>query len=159
MIQWLSRQEKVTIFDFHQSNQQQPQANIDSDLETLLPQPLTKKKARISIAKHPNFPKRQLSLIEDRHNAPDFSYYLKVFLNDFTTEKVSSRHLDQSKLPFQHVNVYNMFRFHPQGIQDDEEESDLVKALPLSAQNPHGRFDTVIAIINNTAESTGLDGK
>ena len=70
-----------------------------------------------------------------------------------------SRQLNQSKLPFLHVNVYNIFRFHPQGIQDEEEESDLVRALPRSAQNPRGRFDTVIAIINDTAESTGLNGK
>lgn len=52
-----------------------------------------------------------------------------------------------------------MFRFHPQGIQDDEEESDLVRAFPRSRENPKGRFDTVIAIINDTAESTGLEGK
>jgi Plavaka transposase/uncharacterized protein DUF6830 len=161
MIRWLSRQEKVTSFESYQKNLQQPHENIDIDIdsETVLPQPLTKTKAGVSIAKHPNFPRRPLSLIEDKHNAPDFSYYLKVFLNEFTTNKVSNRHLDQSKLPFQHVNVYNMFRFHRQGIQDEEEESDLVRALPRSPQNPRGRFDTVIAIINNTAESTGLDGK
>ena len=52
-----------------------------------------------------------------------------------------------------------MFRFHPQGIHDEEEESDIVKAFPHSAQHPHGQFDTVIAIINETAESTGLAGK
>ena len=157
MIRWLSRQEKVTSFEFHQKSLQEPQADIDS--ETVLQQPPTKKKALISIAKHPNFPRRQLSLIEDRHNAPDFSFYLKVFLNALTTNKVSTQHLDQSKLPFQHVDVYNMFRFHPQGIQDDEEESDLVRALPCSSENPRGRFDTVIAISNDTAESTGLEGK
>lgn len=151
MIQWLSRQEKITSFESHQKNLQQPQAEIDSESV-----PLTKK---ISIAKHPNYPRRQISRIEDKHNAPDFSFYLKAFLNAFISNKVSTRHLDQSKLPFQHVNVYNMFRLHPQGIQDDEEESDIVRALPRSADNPHGRFDTVIAIINNTAESTGLDGK
>ena len=117
-------------------------------------------KAPILIAKHPDFPKRRLLLIEDRYDAPDFTYYLKAFLNAFTTNKVSNRHLDHSKLPVQHVNVYNMFWFHPQGIQDNEEDlNDVVKALPRSAQNPHGQFDTVIAIVNDRAESTGLDGK
>jgi Plavaka transposase len=161
MIRWLSRQEKVTSFEFHQKNLQDRQADIDS--ETVLQQPTTKKKAQISIAKHPNFPRRQISLIEDRHKAPDFSYYLKAFLNEFTAKKLSTQHLDQSKLPFQHVNTYNMFRFHPQSIQDEleGEESDLVRALPPSgsSENPRGRFDTVIAIINDTAESTGLEGK
>jgi Plavaka transposase/Domain of unknown function (DUF6830) len=155
MIRWLSRQEKVTSFEFHQKSLQQPQEKNDS----VLPQPSTKKKAPISIAKHPDFPRRRLSLIEDRYDAPDFTYYLKAFLNAFTTDKVSNQHLDRCKLPFHYVNVYNMFRFHPQGIQDDEEENDLVRALPRSAQNPRGRFDTVIAIVNDRAESTGLDGK
>ena len=157
MIRWLSRQEKVTSFEFHQKISQQPPETNIIESETDLQQ--KKKKAYISIAKHPNFPRRQISLIEDRHNAPDFSYHLKAFLNEFTTNKVPSRQLNQSKLPFLHVNVYNIFRFHPQGIQDEEEESDLVRALPRSAQNPRGRFDTVIAIINDTAESTGLNGK
>jgi hypothetical protein len=157
MIRWLSRQEKVTSFEFHQKSLQELQGNIDS--ETVLQQQPTTNKAKISIAKHPTFPRRQLSLIEERHNAPDFSFYLKAFLNTLSTNKVSTQHLDQSKLPFQHVNVYNMFRFHPQGIQDDEEESDLVRAFPRSRENPKGRFDTVIAIINDTAESTGLEGK
>ena len=158
MIQWLSRQEKVISFEFHQKNLQQTQANMDS--ETVLQQPLANsKKALISIAKHPNFPRCQLTLIEDKHNAPDFIYYLKAFLNLFTTKKIANRHLDQSKLPFQHVNVYNMFCFHPQGIHDDEEETDIIRALPWSTQNLCGRFDTVIAIINDTAESTGLAGK
>ena len=156
MIWWLSRQDKVTCFEFHQKNLQQSQANIE--FETVLQQPPTKK-AIISMAKHPNFPRHWLSLIEDRQDAPDFTYYLKAFLNSFTTNKVPNQHLDQSKLPFQNVHVYSMFSFHPQGIQDDKEESDLVRALPHSAQNPHGQFDTVIAIINDTAESTSLDSK
>ena len=54
-----------------------------------------------------------------------------------------------------------MFRFHPQGIHDEEEESDIVRAIPRSSQHPRGQlqFGTVIAIINETAESTGLAGK
>jgi hypothetical protein len=157
MIRWLSRQEKVISFEFHQKNIQHTQNNINSD--AVLRQPLAKKKAIISIAKHPNFPSRQLSLIEDKHDAPYFIYCLKVFLNSFTTKKVPNRYLNESELPFKHVNVYNMFRFHPQGIHDEEEESDIVRAFPRSAQHPCGRFDTVIAIINETAESTGLAGK
>ena len=160
MIRWLSRQEKVTSFEFHQ---QQSQANINSDPDQtiVLQQPTTTKttKPTISIAKHPNFPMRSLSLIEERHSAPHFQHYLKVFLNSFNTKKVASQHLDAAILPFKQVNVYNMFRFHPQGIHDEEEESDVVRALSVSQQNPRGRFDTVITILNDTAESTGLDGK
>jgi hypothetical protein len=127
MIRCLSRQEKVTSFEFHQKHLQELQGNIDS--ETVLQQQPKTNRANISIAKYFTFPMRKLSLIEERHNAPDFLFYLKAFLNTLSTNKVSTQHLDQSKLPFQHVNIYKMFRFHPQGIQDDEEENDLVRAL------------------------------
>ena len=56
------------------------------------------------------------------------------------------------------VNVYNMFQFHPQGLQDGEEEDDIVRAIPTSKQLPHGHFDTVVAIVQDTAESTGVKG-
>ena len=79
------------------------------DSETVLQHPSTKKKAPILIVKHPNFPRHQLSLIEDKYDAPDFTYYLKAFLNAFTTNKLSNQHLDHSKLLFHYVNVYNMF--------------------------------------------------
>ena len=105
MIQWLSRQEKVTGFEVHQ---QQSRANIDSDQMILL-HPPTKEKPTILIAKHPNFPMHSLSLIEERNCAPHFTHYLKVFLNSFNTRKVPNRHLDASVLPFCQVNVYNMF--------------------------------------------------
>jgi Plavaka transposase len=149
MIRWLSRQEKIMSFETHQKVNQSEITSQGSP---------KKKKSLISIAKYPNFPNRQLSLIEDRHKAPDFTYYLKVFLMTFTTKKIQHRRLNESDLPFKQVDVYNMFRFHPEGIQDTDEENDLVKALPLSAQNPDGHFDTVVAIVGNEAESTGLAG-
>ena len=34
-----------------------------------------------------------------------------------------------------------------------------MKALPQSAENPDGQFDTVIVIVGNEAESTGLAGQ
>ena len=51
-----------------------------------------------------------------------------------------------------------MFRFHPEEIQDDEEEKDIVKAIPMSARLRHGHFDTVVVITKDEAESTGLHG-
>ena len=76
----------------------------------------------------------------------------------FTSQKFQNRRLDEMDLPFKHVDVYNMFRFHPEGIQDGEEENDVVKALPRSSEHPFGHFDTVIAIVGKEAESTGLAG-
>jgi hypothetical protein len=64
-------------------------------------------------------------------------------------------------LPFKHLDVYNQFKFSPLGLQDDEvvEERDIVKAIPISRQLPSGRFDTVIILKTDNAESTGLAGK
>jgi hypothetical protein len=154
MIRWLSRQEKIASFEAHL---RRPQV-INNDTRTP-PQHSGMKKSLISIAKHPSFPNRQLSLIEEKHHAPDFTYYLKVFLNSFLSKPLPTRAVNENSLPFKKVNIYNMFRFHPEGIQDNDEENDLVKALPQSLQNPHGRFDTVIAIVNDEAESTGVVGE
>ena len=151
MIHWLSRQEKIASFEAHL-----PRPQVISNDSQILPQHSGVKKPPISIAKHPSFPSCQLSLIKEKHHAPDFTYYLKVFLNSFISKPIQNRFLNDSTLPFKKVDVYNMFHFHPEGIQDNDEENDLVKALPQSSQNPHGRFDTVIAIINDEAESTGV---
>jgi len=155
MIRWLSRQEKIMSYETYQKNRLQHPVSVS---EIISQSSAAKKRSLISIAKYPNYPNRQLSLIEDRHQAPDFTYYLKVFLMAFTNKKIQHRSLDEIDLPFKHVDVYNMFRFHPEGIQDAEEENDLVKALPRSVQNPDGHFDTVIVIVSNEAESTGLAG-
>ena len=76
----------------------------------------------------------------------------------FTTKQIQHRWLDKSDLPFKQVDVYNMFQFHPEGIQDNEEENDVVKALLLSPQNLEGHFDTVVVIVGNEAKSIGLAG-
>ena len=154
MIRWLSQQEKIMSFETHQNNLQDQL----SDTEIASQGPPLKKKSLISIAKNPNFPNRQLSLIEDKHKAPDFTYYLKVFINGFTNRQIQHRRLDEYDLPFKQVDVYNMFRFHPQCINDGEEENDLVKAIPRSSQNPDGHFDTVVVIVGDEAESTGMPG-
>jgi hypothetical protein len=151
MIRWLSRHEKIAGFEAHLPQPQLVNNPDDSH---------KKKKLQISIAKNPSFPGRPLSLIEEKYLAPDFTYYLKVFLNSLLDKPMQNRFLNNSSLPFTKVDVYNMFRFHPDGIQDNDEENDLVRALPKSAQNPHGRFDTVIAILSNKdSESTGVAGE
>ena len=75
-----------------------------------------------------------------------------------TTKQIQHRQLDDRELPFKQVDVYNMFRFHPEGLQDTEEENDIVKALPITAENKDGQFDTVVVIVGDEAESTGLAG-
>jgi len=65
----------------------------------------------------------------------------------------------QYPLPFKHLDVFNQFKFCPFNLQDEEEEErDIVKAIPVSKCFPSGRFDTVIVLKTDNAESTGLTG-
>jgi hypothetical protein len=71
MIRWLSRREKISWFE--------------SRLSTKIP-PTTEPaagsipgKPAISIAKSPNFSNKTISLVKEKHNASDFSHYLKLF--------------------------------------------------------------------------------
>ncbi|KAF8152404.1 hypothetical protein B0H34DRAFT_677762 [Crassisporium funariophilum] len=103
MIWWLSRQEKISWF----------QSQVPSRTPAVSPPTSSiKGKPYISIAKSANHPNCPISSVEVRHNASDFSYYLKLYLNTFTTSPASNRWLDiATTLPFSKVNVYNMFKF------------------------------------------------
>ncbi|KAI1785454.1 hypothetical protein LXA43DRAFT_976229 [Ganoderma leucocontextum] len=60
-------------------------------------------------------------------------------------------------LPFNALDVYHQLKFNPEALEDDEEENDVVKAIP--AFGPHSaRFDTVVVLHTDEAESTGLRG-
>ncbi|KAF8900107.1 hypothetical protein CPB84DRAFT_1847369 [Gymnopilus junonius] len=93
----------------------------------------------ITLAKQPNFLGRSIATIHEKHDAPDFEYYLKQYLNCFMDKPVGQRHLDQIPLSFM-------------------KEKDIVKAVSKSAKHPHGCFDMVIVPIKESAESTGLEG-
>ena len=148
MIRWLSRQEKINKIESHHRR--------TAGSGILLEEPPIL--ARISIPKFPSHPDRSIAFILDKHCAPDFEYYLKLYLTKFQGDPLSSRVVDNHSLPFTKVDVFDMFRFHPEKLQDEGEETDMVKAIPASSKLPNGRFDTVVALVSDTAESTGLQG-
>ena len=162
MTRWLSRQEKMKQFKKHLNAQKTfseesfHTSTRTSSTRTSSSQPSPT--STISIAKTPSFPQRDITLIENLHGCPDFSYYLKRYLNSLQETPQSHSYVDSRSLPFSKLDVYNMFRFHPEGIQDDEEEKDIVKAIPRSGKHPNGRFDTVLVIVGDMAESTGVEG-
>jgi hypothetical protein len=118
MIQWLSRQEKIMMIESHQ---QQTGSQTQE-----FPIPVSKRPSRISIPKFPNHPNRSIAFISDKHCAPDFEYYLKLFLTKFQVNPLSSRHVDSHS--------------------------------PATSNLPDGLFNTVVALVSDTAESTGLTG-
>ncbi len=50
------------------------------------------------------------------------------------------------------------FACTPTSLVDEEEEYNVVKATPKSKTLPDGRFDTVIVLYTDDAESTGIQG-
>jgi len=161
MIRWLSRQEKVLSFNNIVTVHQQhiPSSSTPSVLDPAAATPPHRKQSLISIAKYPNYPNHPIPVIEQLHAAPQFSLHLKHYLNTFLDSSISNRSLYSTPLTFNNINVFNMFCFHPVTLNDEEEEYDLVKAMPISKSLPAGCFDTVIILDKDEAESTGMAGK
>jgi hypothetical protein len=110
-------------------------------------------------AKYPHHPHSPIIHLLHKYQAPDFEYYLKIYLSKFQTTPVTSYLLNQRSLPFTKVDIYDMFRFRLDPLQDGDEEKDFVKAMPPSKQLPCSRFDPVIVMVSDKAESTGLTGQ
>jgi hypothetical protein len=155
MIRWLSRQEKIAAFHRHvAATPVNAYATGSPPSASSIP-----RKPPISIAKNPSHEHSPLKVVEDLHCALDFTHYLKVFMNKITNSSLRPSQLDQANLPFTRVNVYDCFRFHPESIQDEEVDKDIVKAIRTSKRLPQGRFDTVVVMVNEEAESTALKGR
>ncbi|KDR70579.1 hypothetical protein GALMADRAFT_76006 [Galerina marginata CBS 339.88] len=158
MVTWLSRQEKVSAFDNYLD-----WLDIDSKNTEPPPTPLSKKPL-VHIAKYPPYPGRLISVIEQSHDAPQLSQHLKEYLNKFLPpgHRTSNAVSHLYSLPFQRLDVYTQFKFHPHSLQEegyDVQENDTVKAIPRSNKNPNGRMDTVVVLYKDAAESTGVEGQ
>ena len=157
MITWLSRQEKISLFETYLER-------LDDHLNPKAPAPPTQlsRHQTHKIAKFPPFPAKHLQTIQHQHCAPNFSKDLKECLNNLVPHPVSNCRASLFALPFQHVDVFSQFKFHPHNLLDlivEEEEDNSVQALPISAQNPSGQFDTIVVLNDDNAESAGLVGE
>ena len=158
MTRWLSRQERLSRLETHQRTSS---SSGDISMEpTPTPGP-TKSTTSISISKHPTYPKCKIDVIREKHNAPDFDHYLKLYVNSRLPEsqpRARISDIDTYNLPFDKLDVYNLFRFHPTAINDDDSKAEIVKALWKSRTHPQGQFDTVVVLVGDSAESTGVEG-
>ncbi|TFK59488.1 hypothetical protein BDN72DRAFT_780644 [Pluteus cervinus] len=151
MIRWLSRKEKVAAFH----------AYLESKEATRNTPLGPQRNAPKYLAKYPDQPNKSLAAIQTTHHAPSFSDRLKEFLNQLLPNPTTNRTAVNFTLPFQGLDVYFNFRFSPESLQEDQEEQDIVKAIP-SFSKPGGesyRFDTVVVLNRDTAEATGLEGE
>ncbi|THU78780.1 hypothetical protein K435DRAFT_824039 [Dendrothele bispora CBS 962.96] len=85
------------------------------------------------------------------HHAPNFEKHLKKYVNGFP--------LDTTPLPFDRVDVWHQFKLNPTSLVDGEVWVETVKALPVWKHSTNTRFDTVIALVNDNAESTAVEGR
>lgn len=155
MISWLSRQEKIDSFESYLSSSEAEDSSNDEPNQSH-----QFVFGSVSHAKFPNYPNKSISNISRSHHAPAFERHLKEYLNTFLTRihRTSNQRANLFPLPIKCLDVFNQIKFSPLGLQDEDEERDIVKAIPISRQLPSGRFDTVIVLKTDDAESTGLAG-
>lgn len=151
MISWLSRREKIISFDAYVFHNEKGIQN------SLSPCRLSEK-VSIKLAKYPNQAGKSITAIETTHKAPGFSKSLKEYLNQFLIRRTSNHMAHTYPLPFSKLDVFYQFKFSPHALQDDEDETDVVKATPTSSKCPSGRFDPVIVLYTDEAEATGMAG-
>ncbi|KAF5345832.1 hypothetical protein D9757_014888 [Collybiopsis confluens] len=175
MIRWLSRQEKVSSFDFYQiwidSDEYKSLLNVaetqsdPGDPESELSFMSSKKTHQasspesFSLAKAPQEPRKKLTHILTSHASPSFISNLKLYLNSLLpdTQQETKACAVQSDLPFTTVDVWHQLKLTPVQLLD-ETEREIIRAVPIARKNLVARFDPVLVIDSETAESTAVEG-
>ncbi|KAH9976967.1 hypothetical protein BJV74DRAFT_879552 [Russula compacta] len=83
-----------------------------------------------------------------------FKHY--EYLNHLGPNPTSSRIAASQSLPFQRLDVYHTFKFHPPNLEDNVEECNVIKVAPTINKRP-SHFDTAVILDTDNAESTGLE--
>ncbi|EPQ50210.1 hypothetical protein GLOTRDRAFT_50901 [Gloeophyllum trabeum ATCC 11539] len=152
MVSWVERQEKMTSFDCYVEwrNRSGPSSVAGSVSLTSF---------AVKMAKRPAAASQALQVVELRHSAPGFTKELKRYLLRQSTlpQQDGRPGVQNSILPFNHIDVYYNLKLRPVSIHDEEAPWDILKALPAEGTK-EARFDTIIAIVSEDAESTGLEG-
>ncbi|KAJ3718820.1 hypothetical protein C8R42DRAFT_697268 [Lentinula raphanica] len=148
MTKWLSRQENVQTFNKELSwilEQQRLHHFQKQTNSTTIFTSVSSATTTLWLPKEPTAPCKALSAIELGHGVPSFSSNLKRYLAMLNPG--SSR--AQVKASF----LYS-FKFSPETLDDDYSIKDVVKATPLKG----GRFDTVVVLTGDSAETTSFSG-
>ncbi|KAJ3727562.1 hypothetical protein C8R42DRAFT_638742 [Lentinula raphanica] len=183
MVTFISRQEKVASFDFyqswasnrleapdtsHQEGQESPIGlDVDQEEEShKIGRPKGGKSLRqpdsallLNLAKNPTEPRKTLASVSLLHGAPGFLSALKLFLNSCLPFGKQAKKATALKgvFPFKTLEIWHNLGLIPPKILEEPEKA-LVKASPLTIHNKSSRFDTVIVLENDEAESTAVRG-
>ncbi|KAJ3776200.1 hypothetical protein FB446DRAFT_763000 [Lentinula raphanica] len=167
MVTYISRQEKISSYDFYQSWVQKFEEDqiLDApvrqtlDITTEDDDDTQDSSIIISLAKNPTESRKKVTSIALLHDAPGFIGALKLFLNGYLphSEQGNRSKILNGFLPFTTLDVWHNFNITPLKILDDSERTS-IKARPLSSHSS-ARFDTVIILENDQAQSTAVQGK
>lgn len=165
MTKWLSRQEKMDnlqdtiLFNLIAAERREksrtPRKVQDSDTAQQITKDDNKEMIQITMAKYPPLKNRPLHAIERAHFAPGFSDALKFFINRHEISMLSKNDLRLRSLPFETLDVWTQFKLT---LGDDTAKMDMVKAVPRSKDCHQSRFDTVVVLNSNDAESASMKG-
>ena len=153
MTKWLSRQEKVTMFEsylaFGEEETVEREEPSKSPLKGLI------------ISQCPSVHNQMLTSIQVHHHCPSFSHHLRLFLNSLmpSGQAIPRSQVAYARLPFDRVDVWHTCKFTLDTLGNDIDatgETDVVKAKPSRAG---GRFDVVIVANTDIARATGLEGE
>jgi len=99
----------------------------------------------------------------EKHHCPGFLSVLTQFINSLNDNILAGGHLRQASLPFNSLDIYHGFRVFLNSLQNDidvgNKETDSIKAKPRTTGGSPTGFDTVIIMISDECQSTGLQGK
>ncbi|THU76090.1 hypothetical protein K435DRAFT_705670 [Dendrothele bispora CBS 962.96] len=152
MIHWLSRQEKISSFDFYQSWLQRER------FTTAINNAGKSSMYQYTIAKLPAEPHKSITRILVSHSAPNFLPCLKLFLNSLLDNPQSRSRALNAILPIKAVDVWHQFKLRPDSQVDGEVVEEVIKAVPFHKKHSSNRFDNVVVLHSEQAESTSLQG-
>jgi hypothetical protein len=183
MVNWLSRREKVWRFEtsvindgpephVEGSDEELSESETDEDQPTTAPAPegieeageilpVEPKTPFKTLSKFPSSKEKLVSKIQKEHDAPHLPDALKLYLNKLLHIPDSSRMLGYRTLPICRLDTWHQFKLDPVKVDAvDNSESPAIQTIRACPSN-HGRpsrFDTVIVLKSDEAESTGLQG-
>lgn len=160
MVQWLSRQEKVAMFETYLEHYESVE---DIEFESIAGSPAGPQ-AGISLSKRPSVPNQSLLDIQSKHHCPSFSLQLIIYLNQLLDagQRIPRSGLANAQLPFNKLPVWHAFKLGRDALGNDvdpKEELDAIKARPKRGKEGIERFDPVVVAYSDEAESTGLHGE
>ena len=158
MTQWLSRQEKVSLFQSYLRDTLESDEMVNEEIE--LP-PIPSISTSLGLSQKPTAPNQAISNIQRPHHAPSFSLHLRQYLNGFLSreESIACAQLATAQLPFDWLDIWHTYKFALDVLGNDIDGQENIKAVRAKpGKEGEARFDTVLVAHKDTAETTGLQG-